>query len=145
MKKSVNLPSAESLFNFPQIDSETTAWLIMDSKEYEISQFNIGFGQATDHKGQPQDETRGGRMLITLTQALPDSIYYWAMTSSTKNGTVVFKSKTANAPLKVEFVNAFCVNFARTVDTHTGLNTDLIISPEAIVINGISFDNHWVK
>ena len=47
--------------------------------------------------------------------------------------------------MKVEFKNAFCVNFARTVDAHTGLNTDLVISPEEIVINGMTFDNRWVK
>ena len=131
---------------FPQIDSNVTVWLEVDGKEYEVSQFNISFGQSVDHKGQPQNETRGGRMLVTLTEALPENLYRWAMTSSsTKNGKVTFKSKTTSAPLKVEFKNAFCVNFARTVDAYTGLITNLIISPEEIVINGTTFDNRWVK
>ena len=133
------------MFNFPQIDSNVTVWLEVDGKEYEVSQFNIGFGQSVDYKGQPQDEARGGRMLVTLTEALPENLYRWAMTSSTKSGKVTFKSKTTNAPLRVEFTNAFCVNFARTIDAYTGLNTDLIISPEEIVINGTTFDNRWVK
>ena len=63
------------LFSLPKIDSDLTAWFILDGKEYEMSQFSISFGQSVDHKGQPQDEVRGGRMLVVLTQALPDSMY----------------------------------------------------------------------
>ena len=68
------------LFNLPQIDSDLTAWFILDGKKYEMSQFSISFGQSVDHKGQPQDEVRGGRMLVSLSQTLPDSINRWAMT-----------------------------------------------------------------
>lgn len=132
------------LFSLPLIDSDLTAWFILDGQEYEMSQFNISFDQLVDHKGQPQDETRGGRMLIGLTQTLPDSIYRWAMTSTPKNGEVVFRSKTTNAPLRIEFMNAYCVNFERLINAGTGVCSELLISPDEIVINGISFDNHWV-
>lgn len=132
------------LFSLPQIDSDLTAWFILDGKEYEMSQFNISFGQSVDHKGQPQDEVRGGRMLISLSQTLPDSLYRWAMTSIPKNGEVVFRSKTANAPFRVIFINAYCVNFERSIDINTGIYSELIISPDEIHVNGISFDNHWV-
>lgn len=131
-------------FNFPQIDSDLTVWFIFEGKEYELSQFNISFGQGVDHKGQPQDEVRGGRMLLSLTQALPESIYKWAMTSCARSGEVVFRSKTANAPLRVEFTNAYCVNFERKIDTLVGLISDLMISPEEVLINGLGLDNHWV-
>lgn len=132
------------LFSLPLIDSDLTAWLILDGQEYEMSQFNISFNQLVDHKGQPQDETRGGCMLIVLTQALPESIYHWAMTSTPKNGEVVFRSKTANAPLRIKFMDAFCVSFQRQISNISGLNSTLSISPDEILINGISFDNHWV-
>lgn len=132
------------LFSLPQIDSDLTAWFILDGQEYEISQFNISFSQSVDHKGQPQDETRGGRMIVGLTQAVPDGIYRWAMTSISKNGKIIFRSKTANSPLKIEFMNAYCVNFDRQIANKNGLNTTLFISPDEILINGISFDNQWV-
>lgn len=132
------------LFSLPQIDSDLTAWFILDGKEYEMDQFNINFGQSVDHKGQPQDEVRGGRMLVGLTQALPDSMYRWAMTSIPKNGEIVFRSKTANAPLRIIFNNAYCVNFQRKMSDGIGINTVLLISPDELIINGISFDNHWV-
>ena len=132
------------LFNLPHIDSDLTAWFILDGQEYEMSQFNIMFGQVVDHKGQPQDEVRGGRMMISLTQTLPDSIYRWAMTSFPKNGEVVFRSKTTNAPLRIEFMNAYCVSFQRSISDKGGVDTVLHISPDELLMNGISFDNHWV-
>ena len=132
------------LFSLPLIDSDLTGCFILDGQEYEMSQFNISFDQLVDHKGQPQDETRGGRMLIGLTQTLPDSLYRWAMTSTPKNGEIVFRSKTTNAPLRLEFMNAYCVNFERLINAGTGVCSELLISPDEIVINGISFDNHWV-
>ncbi len=132
-------------FNFPQIDTDWAVWLVMDGADYELHNFNIGFGQAVDFKGQPQDEVRGGRILMTFSQALPESMYQWAMTAMQKSGTIVFRSKTANAPLKIEFTNAFCVNFTRTVDQHMGIITNMIISPEEVAVNDIYFENHWVR
>lgn len=135
---------AEGLFNFPQIDSKLTVWFIFEGKDYEAAQFSIAFGQSVDHKGQPQDEVRGGRILLTLTEAVPDNIYKWAMTSCMRDGVIEFRSETSSNPLKIEFTNGFCVNLDRVIDTGTGLNTSLIVSAEEININGISLDNHWV-
>lgn len=133
------------LFSLPLIDSDLTAWFILDSQEYEMSQFNISFRQAVDHKSQPQDEVRGGIISIVLSQALPENIYRWGMTSIQKNGSVHFRSKTTNPPLKIDFINAYCINFNRNIANGGGLETHLLISPDEILINGISFDNHWVE
>ena len=135
---------AGSFFNFPRIDSDLTVWFMFEGKEYEISQFNITFNQSVDYKGQPQNEVRGGRIMITLTEAVPENIYQWAMTSCVRNGSVEFRSKTTNAPLKIEFMNAFCVNFERTINLNNGLKTAIVVSSEELTINGINFDNNWV-
>lgn len=137
--------TAESMFNFPQIDTDLEVWFTFEGKEYELAQFSISFGQGVDHKGQPQIEVRGGRMSLLLTQAVPDNIYKWGMTSCMRSGLVEFRSKTSNPPLKVEFENAYCVNFDRVIDSGGGLNTALVISPEEVTINGINLDNRWVK
>lgn len=133
------------IFNFIHPDANLTVWLILDGREYELSQFNISFSQSVDHKGQPQDETRGGRMIVGLTQTLPDSLYRWVMRSEAKDGIIVFRSQTTNAPLKIEFKNSYCVNFIRNVTNNGGVNTALHISPDELLINGISFDNHWLN
>lgn len=135
---------ASGMFDFPQIDSDLTVWFIFEGKEYEVSQFNISFGQGVDFKGQPQDEVRGGRILITLTETLPDNIYKWAMTSCMRDGAIQFRSQSSNAPLKVEFTDGYCVNFDRVVSNGLGLKTTLVISSEYTTINGITLDNHWV-
>ena len=134
---------AESMFNFPQIDSDLTVWFILDGKEYEVEQFSVSFGQGVDYKGQPQDETRGGQIMLLLSEAVPNNIYKWAMTSTPKDGMIEFRSKTTNPPLKVEFVNGYCVNFDRTIDEGTGLSTSMMISAEEVTINGINMENHW--
>ena len=132
------------LFQLPQIDANLTAWFILDGREYEMNQFNITFGQSVDHKGQPQDEVRGGRILISLNQTVPDSIYKWAMKSIGKDGEIVFRSNTISSPLRIFIKNAYCIGLNRNIVDGSGIQTDLWITPDELLINGISFDNHWV-
>jgi len=134
------------MFNLQQNDSKVSVWLTIDGEEYELSQFNIGFAQSSDHKGEPQNEVRGGLMQVTLSQTVPESIYAWAMKTTSKNGVVDFRIESGSAPMKIEFTNAFCVGFQRVINTEGGgLATALTVSPEELRINGISFDNRWVK
>lgn len=135
--------SADNRLNFPQVDSDLEVWLIFEGEEYEVNQFNIGFNQSVDHKGQPQSEVRGGRMMLTLTQAVPENVYQWAMTSCLRDGAIEFRSKTTSSPLKVEFTNAYCVGFNRIIAGKGGLSTALTLSPEDVTINGISLYNNW--
>ncbi|MBN2742512.1 MAG: type VI secretion system needle protein Hcp [Marinilabiliaceae bacterium] len=133
------------MFNLPQIDNNTTVWLIIDGKEYELAQFNISFVQTSDDKGEPQNQVRGGRMLLTLTEALSENIYSWAMRAAiTKSGEVVFRTQSGSAPLKIKFSNAYCIGFDRSIESMGGgLTSILTISPEEIMMNEFSFDNHW--
>jgi hypothetical protein len=135
-----------SLFNFPQIDSNVTLWLQIDGKEYEVEQFKIGFNQPIDDKGEPQSETKGGQLMVTLSESLPDTFYDWAIKSKReKDGTVTFRIETGSAPLRVEFFRANCINFSRRVDSSGGLQTNLVIAPERVMINGVEHDNFWVE
>jgi hypothetical protein len=46
----------------------------------------------------------------------------------------------------VAFTNAYCVNLKRVIESlGQGLSTTLILSPESVSVNGIEFDNRWVK
>ncbi|WP_075603021.1 type VI secretion system tube protein TssD [Saccharicrinis aurantiacus] len=133
------------MINLEQVDSNTTAWLIIDGQEFELSQFNISFGQSIDPKGEPQNKVRGGQINASITQVVPSNIYDWAMKSMMKEGEVIFKIESGSAPLKISFANAYCVGFNRSVDsTGGGLSSVFTIAPEEITLNGISFDNHWV-
>lgn len=134
------------MINLPQSDSNISVWLQLDGQDYELSQFNIVFSQSGDAKGEPQDAVRGGLMLMTLTQTLPDSMYAWAMKSTTKKGVIDFRIESGSSPFKVEFENAFCLGFQRMINTEGGgVTTALTVSPEELRINGMSFDNRWTN
>ncbi|RCW19697.1 type VI secretion system tube protein TssD [Marinilabilia salmonicolor] len=134
------------MYNLPQVDSKVTVWFTLDGEEYEVSQFDISFFQGVDGKGEPQDHVWGGQMTMTLNQTLPESLYNWAMRSSTKDGKVDFRIESGSSPMKIEFFNAYCLNFNRSINSiGGGVSTTLTISPEEVMINGRSFDNHWVN
>lgn len=140
------LDKATSFFNFPQIDSNVTVWLNVDGKEYEVDQFKIGFSQPTDDKGKPQSEIKGGQLMVTLSETVPDTIYDWAIKPNReKDGRVIFKIDTGSAPLRVEFFRAACINFNRNVSSSGGLQTNLILSPDRLMINGVEYNNFWIE
>lgn len=135
-------------FNFPQTDSNVDVRFLVDGDEYEVEQFNIGFHQPIDSvKNQPEGEARGGKLMVTFTQTVKSNIYGWAIKPWVrKNGSILFKTGTAGVIFDVQFLNAYCVNLNRVVDARgQGLVTTLIISPEIVTLNGIEFDNRWVK
>lgn len=135
------------MFNLPQSDSKVSVYFTLDGKEYQLSQFNIGFTQATDIKGEPQNRVRGGCMTVTLTEMLPNSIYDWAMRPGIKkSGEVSFRKESESPSLKIEFHDAYCIGFFRSVDSMGGgTTTVLTISPLEISANGVSFYNHWTE
>jgi hypothetical protein len=136
------------LFNFPQVDSNVNVIFCVDGDEYEVEQFKIGFHQPVDgNKNQPEGEVRGGRIMITLSQTVKNNIYGWAIKPWVKkNGAVLFKTGTSGVIFEVVFSNAYCIKFHRSIDAiGSGLSTTLIISSEKLMLNGIEFDNFWVK
>ena len=113
-----------------------------------MEQFKIGFHQPVDGiKNQPEGEVRGGRIMITLSQTVKNNIYGWAVKPwMKKNGAVLFKTGTSGVIFEVAFTNAYCVNLKRVIESlGQGLSTTLILSPESVSVNGIEFDNRWVK
>lgn len=136
------------LFSFPQVDSNVNVIFSVDGDEYAVEQFKIGFHQPVDGiKNQPEGEVRGGRIMITLSQTVKNNIYGWAVKPwMKKNGAVLFKTGTSGVIFEVAFTNAYCVNLKRVIESlGQGLSTILILSPESVSVNGIEFDNRWVK
>ena len=136
------------LFNFPQVDSNVNVIFSVDGDEYAVEQFKIGFHQPVDNlKNQPEGEVRGGRIMITLSQTVKNNIYGWAVKPWVKkNGAVLFKTGTSGVIFEVAFTNAYCISLKRVIESlGQGLSTTLILSPESVSVNGIEFDNRWVK
>lgn len=115
-----------------------------EGSEYEVEDFKIGFIQEVDHKGQPQREERGGEIIISLSQMVKDNIYEWATNPFLKrNGTISFETEVSNAPLRVEFIDAYCIGFTQIEDVFSGTRTNLVISPSTVLLNGIDHNNFW--
>jgi hypothetical protein len=124
----------------------TVHFTFEDGTRYEVEEFGIGFTQETDHKGQPQHETRGGQIMLVLNQLVEESIYEWATNPFQKrNGTITFETELSNAPLQVEFFDAYCTKIDRNVSNVRGSVTTLVIAPEVVKLNGIDHDNFWKK
>lgn len=140
--------NAMGLFSFPQVDSNVNVIFSVDGDEYAVEQFKIGFHQPIDGiKNQPEGEVRGGRIMITISQTVKNNIYGWAVKPwMKKSGAVLFKTGTSGVIFEVAFTNAYCVNLKRVIESlGQGLSTTLILSPESVSVNGIEFDNRWVK
>lgn len=133
-----------SFFNFPLVDANLSVYLYIDGQEYEVEQFKIGFTQATDNKGEPQAETRGGQLMIALTQTVPENIYGWMLKpGQRKDGEIMFKSRSSSSPLRIQFFNTACVSFNRQVNSSGGLQTNLVLSPERLLLNDVEHENFW--
>lgn len=129
---------------YQQVDSKIDAFLVLESKKYELANFQIVFGQPTDFKGQPQQEVKGGQFILSLTQLVEDSIYAWAKKSnSLKTGEIVFSTQSEGTVLKITFIDASCISLLQKVNAFSGLEIMLVVSPRQVVMNKVIHDNQW--
>lgn len=132
------------MLNLFQPQTHVSAKLIIDTKEYPVSYFYIGFGQGIDHKGQPQQDVRGGQIKIVIKESVERSIYEWAkMSSKLKDEAIKFVSETEGTKLNIEFTKAFCISLVRDIDAYKGTTTILVIAPEKVKINNKEHNNYW--
>jgi hypothetical protein len=130
--------------NLSQSQAHIEAYFILDGKKYNIEKFKIVFNQSVDFKGQPEHETSGGQILITLSEIADDNLYLWAKKSTLqKNGQVLFQTDLGITVLKVNFINAYCINLERSGSALTGTKTTLFISPEIIIMDDVEHNNFW--
>lgn len=126
--------------------SHIEAKFILDGKTYEVEKFKIKFSQPTDFRGQPQHETRGGKLTVVITQMADNNLLLWSKTSTLlKNGSLLFQTDLGITILRVEFESAYCITLARKINALTGTLTTLVISAENVKMNDIEHDNFWPR
>ncbi len=133
----------ELLIGRPDGNVSGTLRLAGAANAYSIYQFSISFSQDIDEFGEPQSESVGGQMLITLAQ-LPDNIIMqWAGGARMrKNGEIRFKNETESTTMRIDFENAYCTSLR--IDVDGGSSCSFAISPEKVSLNGELLDNNWV-
>jgi hypothetical protein len=116
-----------------------------DAEGYRIQDFQMGFLQDIDFKGQPQYEVTGGLMTIVITQVPDDVINKWVMNSrSLMSGSFVFKH-LGHTLLSISFEDAYCVGYKKDISSISGVSTRIVISPKSVNLNGILHENFWRK
>ena len=134
------------MLSISQPHAHITACLIVEETKYEVESFNIDFMQPSDHKGQPQQEVKGGQLRITIPQIADDILYGWAKRPTMlKDGRVVFQTDLGATVLSVDFTRAYCVTLNRDINITSGTSTFLTIAPETVSLDGMTHDNRWSK
>jgi hypothetical protein len=114
--------------------------------DLEVERFQIIMGQPVDFKGQPQHETKGGQFLVTLTQLTEDFLYEWGSRPGIiKSGAVVFRSPSIGKVLNIEFYDAYCTTLIHKVNAFSGTESQFIIAPREIKMNGYEHINWEIK
>lgn len=122
------------------------AYFTIDGKEYKVDKFSISFLQDNDFKGQPENEVRGGRITLSLSQIADANLADWGRRSTLqKSGQVEFRTDLGKRVIAIDFMNAYCINFTRELNALTGTKTTLIISPESVTVDEIPHTNYWKK
>ena len=138
----LNAPNYSNIFEQP--DSKINVYFYLDGKEYEIESFQIVFGQSPDHKGQPQQDTKGGQFILSMSQMVDDNIYDWGRRADKrKNGVIKFMSETSGTKLEIEFIEAYCTSLKHKINAFSGTETLLAIAPRIVKMNGFAHDNKW--
>lgn len=144
--KTVAANKLNNIFNLPQPDSEVTAYLVLEGKEYELRSFSTEFGQPFDWKGQPQSEIKGGLLHFSLYQLPDNTINRWMFSPNMrKSGEIQFRKKASNIPLRIKFTEAQCISYKKDVGRKDiGFEANLIISPLEVFLNEVMHSNNWV-
>ncbi len=124
------------------------ATLNIEDQEIKVLQCRYQFSQDIDHKGKPSARPQGGRITVLVESTGDNFLVDWA-TSETqiKNGSIVFYKRDSMATMKkVEFTDAYCVEFAEEFNA-TGkepLQIELVLSAKELSFGGSSgHKNPW--
>jgi hypothetical protein len=112
---------------------------------YQIQDFQMDFQQDINYKGQPEQEVTGGIMSFVITQVPDDTINKWMMDSRLLlGGSFVFRH-LGHVLLTILFEDAYCVGYKKSISSVSGVATLIVISPQAVNLNGIPHENFWKK
>jgi hypothetical protein len=123
---------------------KTNARMNIGNLTYELETFDIDFNQRVDWKGQPIEDMRGGIMQCAISGQPQGEIKAWALSSRMlKDGSIEFYQELVNSPLRIEFMEACCVEMTPYLHGNGGLRTQMTISPNGVSLNGKSLFKNW--
>jgi hypothetical protein len=127
--------------------SSFKATLTVAGKDFDVINCVYSFGQATDDKGRPASDVKGGSITIQIVVTDDDSMMDWMVDPYKKqDGSVKFSKIDQDSTLKeVQFKNAYCVGYSETFSStsSSAMIATLNISAGSISVGSATLDNKW--
>ena len=115
--------------------------------EREALKVTYSFNQAINIEGQTSGIPRGGNITIrvkALNDGNPDLFNWMVHPDLAMNGIIEFhETKTGSLMKKLEFTDAFCVNFVEMWEDNVGHYEEIILSCREIKNGPVNFTNDW--
>lgn len=123
------------------------AKLEIDGEEMNVLHCGFRFNKAIDATGKPTSIPKGGTVNLVVESTGNTNLFDWMISATqTKNGSVTFFRRDTSSKLKkLEFSEAYCVDYNETYD-HSGehpMQVELLISALEIKLNDSEFKNNW--
>lgn len=115
--------------------------------EREVMMVTYSFNQATDVEGQMSGIPRGGKITVrvkALNDGNPDLLNWMIAPNLAKDGCVEFnETKSGNLMKKIEFTDAYCVDFVEYWEDKAGHWEEVVLSCREIKVGSVSYTNEW--
>ncbi len=115
--------------------------------EREVLKVTYSFNQAITIEGQTSGIPRGGNITIrvkALNDGNPDLFNWMVHPDLAMNGVIEFhETKTGSLMKKIEFTDAFCINFVEMWEDNVGHYEEIILSCREIKNGPVNFTNDW--
>ena len=115
--------------------------------EREVLKVTYSFNQAINIEGQTSGIPRGGNISIrvkALNDGNPDLFNWMVNPDLAMNGVIEFHETVKGSLMKkIEFTDAFCVNFVEMWEDNVGHYEEIILSCREIKNGPVNFTNDW--
>ncbi len=122
------------------------ATLKVEGGEFDVLSCNFSFGQATDEKGKPASNVKGGSIFVQIVTSDDTSLLGWMVDPYKKtSGSIVFNKTDEDATLKeIKFEDAYCVGYSESFNSTSAssMTVSLNIAARKVDISGVAHENH---
>ncbi|WP_075603034.1 type VI secretion system tube protein TssD [Saccharicrinis aurantiacus] len=125
------------------------AELEISNHKYILNDLDWEFTQEVDDKNRPCSALYGGKISLSISEPVDQTIFNWIINSGTKHsGQIKFYHHNNNfeegAQLEIKFIDAICVNFHKQViEQGKETITTLVLSSRVLKIGSEEFQQKW--
>jgi hypothetical protein len=127
--------------------SSFKATMTVAGTDYDVVSCVYSFGQATDDKGRPASDVKGGSISVQIVVTDDDSMVEWMIDPYKKqDGSITFMKIDQDSKLKeIKFTGAYLVGYSESFNANSSsaMIASLNISAGTISVDSAKLDNKW--